>query len=96
MTNGRTTQIATATARVAGQPYFELYIHTATTTAIAKFHRHVFPLSATTNVGASKLCGRTLVVEVGRATAQRRSAAFCCQGNCPLSIRRGPIELLFE
>ena len=33
---------------------------------------------------------------VASAIRQRRLAAFCRQGNCPLSIRRNPIEFLFE
>jgi len=32
----------------------------------------------------------------GIRVRQRRSAAFCRQGDCPLSIRRSPIEFLFE
>jgi hypothetical protein len=30
------------------------------------------------------------------AIRQRRSAAFCRQGNCPLSFCRSPVEFLFE
>ena len=48
--------------------------------------------------GSGNLPGFHFQHGLGLASAirQRRSAAFCRLGNCPLSIRRSPIEFLFE